>query len=113
MKEFKNIPIFQYGMNPNGYYISKEVVEKAVETFKNAPVIDYREDYNGAPIGIVKDVVNIENDFVYADVLMMGDIEVGDFYNYEIHVDKYHQEDRIAVIDDFKLMGVSLEIKSE
>lgn len=111
MKKIKNIPVFQYGTNSNGIYISKEIVEKAVGTFKDAPIIDYREKYDGAPIGIIKDVVNIENNFVYADVLVMGDIELGDFYNYEIQVGEYHQEDKATVIDDFKLMGVSLKIK--
>jgi len=113
MKEYKNTPIFQYGLSRNGTYISKEVVEKVAETFKNAPIIDYRQNYEGAPIGIIKNVVNIKDDFVYADISVMGDIEVGNFHNYEIQVGEYHQEDKIIVIDDFKLMGVSLEIKSK
>jgi hypothetical protein len=38
--EYKNVPIFQYGYLPNCCYIPKEVVEKALSSFLQAPVID-------------------------------------------------------------------------
>lgn len=113
MKEIKNIPIFRYGLSPNGTYISKDVVEKAASSFKEVPVIDYTSSKNEEVIGFVKSITNIKDDVVYGDVMLFGSQNFNDFCDYEINIENYHQENSTIVIDDFKLLGVGLEIKNE
>jgi hypothetical protein len=115
MKVFENIPLFQYGVSANGFYISKEVVEKCIDTFQMQPVMAYQEDdrynKNNYPIGIITEITDIKDNFVYGNISIAKDEDIDKFINYGIQVDETHQEGDIWVIDKFTLMDVSFDLK--
>lgn len=117
MQTIKDIPIFPFGTSPNGSYISKEAVEKALDSFINIPIFSYDESdkYNifNSPIGIITKITRIEEPFVYGDVVLFKDLEtMNKFKNYEIQMDNYHKENEIYYIDEFKLQSVSFSMKA-
>lgn len=115
MKEFKNIPIFQYGMSGNRFTIPEETIKKIAHTFVNKPVIVYNNEdpynINNKVIGTITAVTEIKEPFVYGDVVIFKDEDIKYFKNYGIHVEKSHKENDITVVDYFKLMDVSFEIE--
>lgn len=117
MKEYKNIPIFQYGMNPNNIFISKEVVEKALDSFIDKPILKYDDsaDPNNLPtevIGTVKKVTRLDDQYVYGDVVIFNDEPINKWSNYEIEVEENHDENKTCVIDSFRLGSTSFSFKT-
>ena len=110
MKEFKNVPIFQYGLNQNNVYIGKGTVELALSSFLQSPVID-----KDKPVGVITGITDIRDNYVYGNVDMWKHRYKG-FYTYEIHVDKMHKDQDLVIVDEFHLGSVGFhveEIKDE
>ena len=121
MKEYKDIPIFQYGLNPNNVYISKEVLENALHSFADKPSFEYNENdkYNkdNPIIGKIEKVTRTDDKFVYGNVIIFTkEEEINNFRNYEISVENIHQdkEDKTkSIVDDFTLNSISFDFKKE
>ncbi|WP_297419340.1 hypothetical protein [Clostridium sp.] len=116
MRKYKNIPIFQYGQNENNGYITKEAVIKTKNTFINAPVMIYDENdkynkNNPRIIGLIKEVTKIEFPFVYGDVILKDNLDLGRFRNYSIDVKESHEENGIIYFDEFVVQNISFELK--
>lgn len=114
MKKFKNIMIFQYGLNKNGCFITEEAVKDAFNDFINKPVMIFNDNdlYNkeNNPIGVINKVNNYEYPYVYGDIIVYKDQQIKGFRNYSIKVEEKHDEDGITYIDKFKLCNVSFDI---
>lgn len=114
MKTIENKMIFQYGMNPNKVCVTEEALKDALENFVNVPVMPYKEDdkYNieNHPIGIISRVNNFDNPYVYGDITLYQDINLGEFKNYGVQVEEHHEENDIFIVDKFKLIDVSFEL---
>jgi len=115
MKEYKDIPIFQYGMNPNNVFISREVVIKALDGFVGKPIFEFNENdlYNKEQniVGVIKKVTRLDNynSYVYGDILIYNKEEpINQWKNYEILIENSHNEDdkKTIVVDNFNLNSI-------
>lgn len=83
-----------------------------MDTFKGKPIFikDETDLFNkeNNVIGIVNEVTDIKEPFVYGDISIFNDENVEKFFNYGIQVKESHDEDGIKVIDKFTLNDVSL-----
>ena len=55
MKRYVNIPIASYDMSANYTSIPDEVMEKALDSFKNAPIV-----YDNNVIGVIENATHID-----------------------------------------------------
>jgi hypothetical protein len=112
MKSICNIPIFCYGASANGFVIPEETVRKCIDTFKNAPIFikDETDLFNkeNNVIGVVNEVTDIKEPFVYGNIIIFNNENVEKFFNYGIQAEESHDEDGVKVIDKFTLNNVSL-----
>lgn len=88
MKEVKNFKLMEVGVTPNGFEITKEMIENSLSTFANKPIVyneqeklkDYRDDeivekFNEEfCIGGIQDDVVFENNIVTATVFFFDDL---------------------------------------
>lgn len=112
MKIIENVPIFHYGASANGFIIPEETVRKCISTFNKKPIFikDETDLFNqkNTVFGVINEVTNIKEPFVYGDVVIFNDKDVEKFFNYSIQIEKSHDEDGIKVVDNFTLSDVSL-----
>ena len=112
MKIIENLPIFHYGASANGFVIPEETVRKCIDTFNKKPIF-IKDDtdlfnQNNTVIGVVNEVTDIKEPFVYGDIAIFNDENIERFFNYEIQIEESHYEDGIKIIDKFTLNDVSL-----
>lgn len=84
---------------PNGFVLTKEMVENSLDTFINAPVVlninqqikDYSDKNwyrdNTRVVGYIKGNINIRGNEVFADLLMFTDDWKGKYSNWVITFD--------------------------
>lgn len=112
MRIIENVPIFHYGASVNGFTIPEETVRKCIDIFKDVPIFIKEENdlFNkeNNVIGVVNEVTNIKEPFVYGDITVFNDEKVEKFFNYDILVIDSHEENEIRIIDKFTLNDVSL-----
>jgi hypothetical protein len=117
MKEYKDIPIFQYGKNENNDYITEEAVNISIDSFVNAPVMIYdkndRYNKNNSPIGFIKNVTAIFYPYVYGTIVLKDDLKLSKFKNYGIDIKESHEKDGIVYFDSFILQDVSFELEEK
>lgn len=93
MKEIKNIPIFMYGENANGYIIDESEVSN-FEKFKNVPIINHigNEEMGENVIGVVMSATRLEFPYVYGDVAVYRNLSFTKFKNSQIQCECFDKE---------------------
>jgi len=86
------------GINSDYRYISKDVIEKALQNSKHVPLIDYRKEATGIPIGVAMKDLEFDDDanllvgefFIWDKTIFKDDLK----YDIELSVELNDQEER-------------------
>jgi len=100
------------GINSDYRYISKDVIEKALQNSKHVPLIDYREESTGIPIGVAMKDLEFDDDAN----LLVGEFIIRDKitdkddlkYGIEFFIVKSHKEERCVIFDEVEISGVAV-----
>ena len=110
MKEIKDIPIFMYGENANGYIIDESEVSNFYK-FKNAPIMNHIKTSNEYTdelvVGVVTNVTKLEFPYVYGDVMVFDYLDFTKFKNYQIQCEGFNNENMKLVNVD--ILAIELE----
>ena len=115
MKEVKNFKLMKVGIVPNGFEITKEMIENSLSTFANKPIVynnqgklnDYRDDeivekFNKELcIGCIQDDVVFKDNIVTATVLFYDD-NLKDTIESSVFEKTKHDNWQITVSEDGK-----------
>lgn len=110
LKEIKDIPIFMYVENNNGYIIDESEV-KNFDKFKNVPIINHininDEEIEEKVVGVVMSATRLEFPYVYGDVTVFDDLNFMKFKNYQIQCTGFNSEEiKLTNVD---ILAIELE----
>ena len=112
-KEIKDISIFLYGENANGYIIDKSQIED-FSKFENVPIVNKikerkDEEFEQKIIGVVKNATRIEYPYVYGDIVVFDEFKLTKFRNYEVNCDVERDEIGIKYLVNVEILSIELE----
>lgn len=113
LKEIKDIPIFMYGENDNGYIIDVLEIED-FKKFENAPIVNHIKtdtdtDLKEEIVGWVIEATRLEFPYVYGNIFVHEEFNFTKFKNYQINcevVGNLFGENYLTNID---IMAIELE----
>ena len=100
------------GINSDYRYISKDFIEKALKNSKHAPLIDYRKEATGIPIGVAMKDLEFDDDanllvgefFIWDKSMSKDDLK----YDIELSVVKSHEEEGRVILDEVRVICVAV-----
>lgn len=110
LKEIKDIPIFMYGKNDNGYSIDESEVIN-FDKFKNIPIVNHikiGDDCSDEKIvGVVINATRLEFPYLYGDVMLLDNFNFTKFKNYQIQCAGFNSEEmKLTNVD---ILAIELE----
>ena len=82
--------IMNIGKTENDFVVTEEAVKNSLDSFIHKPIVRYEKDGSSIVIGCIHDNVYIENNSVYADILLLDsykDMWKGKYDNWGIILD--------------------------
>ena len=96
--------IMNIGKTENDFIITEEAVKNSLDSFIHKPIIKYEKDGSSIVIGFIHDNVQIENNNVYADILLLNsyrDMWKGKYDNWKIILSDDNKKFRLRYVEVF------------
>ena len=96
--------IMNIGKTENDLVITEEAVKNSLDSFIHKPIVRYKKDGSSIVIGCIHDNVQIENNNVYADILLLDsyrDMWKGKYDNRRIILDDDKESFQLDFIEVF------------
>jgi len=106
------------GINSDYRYISKDFIEKALKNSKHVPLIDYRKEATGIPIGVAMKDLEFDNDanLLVGEFFIWGRGMDKPYFNFdnskydiELSVVKSHKAEGRVILDEVRVICVTIE----